>query len=344
MKAIKYIGLSLLTIIGLTLIVSFFLPSTTHVERSIVIEAKPKHIFSLINNFKSWTQWSPWHKKDTTAVYTYAEVFEGNGAAYSWKSNHPDVGNGNMKIIASVPNEKIDIELMLNDFGGSRADFDLVPEGDKVKLTWNFDSDTKDLPIYWIPISKIFGLFMDGMLGPDYEAGLKAIKEIAESKKDIEIGGFEAEIRTAAPLHYIAIRSQIKGEEVSAKLGEYYGFLLKLTNELAAKQVSPPFTINYAAKGNLYDMAACIGIESEVSSTPPVISGKVEAGKQLVIKYKGSYEKISPLYSEGFKYLMNSNLRPSGAPMEFYITDPMAESDTSKWITELVFPFIEGGL
>lgn len=338
MKILKYIAFSILGLIGLLLIVSFFLPTKTHVERSIDINANAKHIYNLVNNFKAWKQWSPWHKKDTNSIYTYAAIYEGNGASYSWKSNHPDVGNGTMKIISSVPNEKIEIELNLNDFGGSRADFNMKETGGIVHLTWNFDSDTKDLPLYWVPISKLFGLFMDGMLGPDYEAGLKSIKEIAESKTDVEIGGFEAEIRNAPTTFYIALRDQLKEEEIGPKLGENYAFLLDLIKQLSAKQTGAPFTINYAAKGRVYDMATCLGVESEITVTPPVVADKIEAGKQLVIKYYGPYEKISPLYGEGFKYIIQNNLKAAGAPMEFYITDPMLEKDNSKWLTELVFP------
>jgi len=338
MKALKYIGLTIIGLIGLILLISVFLPSNNHIERSVVIDAKPKHVFELINNFKAWTKWSPWHKKDTNATYEYAAIYEGLGASYSWKSNNPDVGNGNMKIVNVIPNEKIDIELTLNDFGGTRADFDIVQQGDKVKLTWNFDSDTKSLPLYWVPISKIFGLFMDGLLGPDYEAGLKSIKILAESKTDLEIGGFEAEIRVASPLNYLGIRNQIQESEISKKLDENYTFLLDLIKQLSAKQTCPPFTINYAAKGNLFDMAACIGVEGELSTTPPVFAGKIEGGKQMVIKYKGAYDKMGPLYSEGFKYIIQNNLKASGAPMEFYITDPMLEKDTNQWLTEVVFP------
>jgi effector-binding domain-containing protein len=341
MKILKYIALSLLGLIGLLLIVSLFLPTKNHIERSIEINSKPKHVFALINNFKAWKQWSPWHKKDTNSVYNYSEIFEGNGASFSWKSNHPDVGNGTMKIVSSIPNEKVEIELTLNDFGGSRADFVMKETNGIVKLTWNFDSDTKDLPMYWVPISKIFGLFMDGILGPDYETGLKSIKEVAEKKTDIEIGGFEAEIRSAPPLFYIALRNQLREEEIGPKLGENYAFLTDLTKQLSAKQTGVPFTINYAAKGKVYDMATCLGVESEITVTPPVIAGKIEAGKQLVIKYYGPYEKIGPLYSEGFKYIIQNNLKAAGAPMEFYVTDPMLETDNTKWLTELVFPINE---
>jgi effector-binding domain-containing protein len=338
MKILKYIAFSILGLIGLLLIVSFFLPTKTHVERSIDINANSKHVYNLVNNFKAWKQWSPWHKKDTNSIYTYADIYEGNGASFSWKSKHPDVGNGTMKIVSSVPNEKVEIELTLNDFGGSRADFNMKETDGIVHLTWNFDSDTKDLPFYWVPISKLFGLLMDGMLGPDYEAGLKSIKEIAESKTDLEIGGFEAEIRNTSPQFYIALRNQLKEEEIGPKLGENYAFLLDLIKQLSAKQTGAPFTINYAAKGKVYDMATCLGVESEITVTPPVIAGKIEAGKQLVIKYYGPYEKIGPLYGEGFKYLIENNLKAAGAPMEFYITDPMLEKDNNKWLTELVFP------
>lgn len=338
MKALKYIAITLLGLVLLILLVSFFLPSKTHVERSIIINAKPKYVFELVSNFKNWNQWSPWYKKDTTAVYTFGEIVEGTGAKFSWKSNNPDVGNGGMEIVGIVPDQKVEIELTFDEFK-NRADFTLSDEAGSIKLTWSFDSDTDKLPFYWVPMSKIFGLMMDGMLGPDYEEGLKSIKAIAETKVDLQIGGFDAEIRESKELNYLGIRSQLKEEEIGSTLEKQYTFLLDLINKLAAKQSGPPFTINYAAKGKLFDMAACIGVESPVSSSEPVMAGKLEAGKQLVIKYKGAYEKMGPLYAEGFKYMVQNNLKASGPPMEFYITDPMLEADTSQWLTELVFPF-----
>jgi hypothetical protein len=39
--------------------------------------------------------------------------------------------------------------------------------------------------------------------------------------------------------------------------------------------------------------------------------------------------------------LAAENLKPSGAPLEFYLTNPSMEPDSNKWVTELVFPFIE---
>lgn len=340
MKILKITLLSLLGILVLVLLISLFLPAEVKMERSIYIQSKPKHVFALINDLKAWKQWSPWYKKDTAAKYTYSEITEGGGAFFTWDSQNEQVGKGKTTITASIPFEKIATSLEMG-FGATTADFLLTQTGDSVKLTWTFHETEQGLKWYFIPMSRYFNLFLEDMLSPDYLAGLASIKALAEQTTELYIGGFEAEMRDFGGLNYIGIRNQLKLEEIGPKLGENYALLTETIKSNAAKQIGPPFTINYSAKGNVYDMEACLGTDAALSPAFPIVPGKLKPGKQLVIKYYGAYEKMGNLYGEAFKYIFQNNLKASGPPLEFYITDPIAEPDTAKWLTELVFPVIE---
>ena len=163
MRILKFIGLALLSIVVLFLIVSFFLPSKVHFERTAIIKGKPADVFKLVNNLKSWEMWSPWYRKDPNIKMTYGDTLEGVGAFYSWESDKRDVGNGTMKIAASNPVDSIRTEMNFMKEGIAYTGFKFVPDGENTKLTWSMDSDAG-----MNPIKKFFGFFLMDQLPQNY--------------------------------------------------------------------------------------------------------------------------------------------------------------------------------
>ena len=51
----------------------------------------------------------------------------------------------------------------------------LRPEGSGTRVTWTNEGDMGTNPV-----NRYFGLMMDSMVGPDFEAGLKNLKALAE--------------------------------------------------------------------------------------------------------------------------------------------------------------------
>src|ERR1035438_5853550 len=107
MKTLKKIGIVIISIIVLLVVVSFFLPSKMHVQRSMVMNASAENVYYQINTLKNWEKWSPWHKKDSAMKLIYEGPAEGIGAKYTWESEVSDVGKGNLSIKDSKPDETI---------------------------------------------------------------------------------------------------------------------------------------------------------------------------------------------------------------------------------------------
>lgn len=166
-------------IILVLLLGSMLLPSKVHVERKLVINAPAAKIFPQVNSLKNWRNWDPWSKRDPNMVNEYSGPEAGVGNKNVWKSEHKQVGNGAQWITESVENEKIVSQL---DFGQGEpptGTFTFAPEGEGTKVVWSIDMD-----MGMSPMGKIFGLMMDGMIGPDFEQGLKNLKELVESLPD----------------------------------------------------------------------------------------------------------------------------------------------------------------
>lgn len=175
----KKVLLIIVGVIVVALLGAMLLPSKVHVERSIVINAPAAKIFNEINSLQKWGAWDPWHKKDPNMVNEYSGPESGVGNKNTWKSSHKEVGNGAQTIMESVPNEKVITELDFGDQGKGAGSFLLSAEGEGTKVLWGMDAD-----MGMNPIGKIFGLFMDGMVGKEFDEGLTNLKAHVESLPD----------------------------------------------------------------------------------------------------------------------------------------------------------------
>ncbi len=151
-------------------------PDRFRVQRATEIRAPADRIFPLINDFRNWTQWSPYENRDPGLKRTYSGAASGTGAAYEWEGNK-DVGKGEMKIIETVPPSKVAIDLhFITPFEAhNTAIFTLAPEGERTQVVWAMEGRNNFM-------SKLMGLFvnMDKMIGKDFETGLATLKTVAE--------------------------------------------------------------------------------------------------------------------------------------------------------------------
>lgn len=151
-------------------------PDTFRVERKAVIQAPPEKVFALLNDFKQWSSWSPWEKKDPAMQRTFGAVSAGPGATYAWSGNK-DVGQGSMTLTESVPPSRLVLKL---DFiapfeAHNTVTFTLSSQGGATTLTWGMEGPTP----YFAKIIHVF-INMDRMVGGDFEAGLARLKVLAE--------------------------------------------------------------------------------------------------------------------------------------------------------------------
>lgn len=176
MKTLRRIGIFLLAFLVILLIISFFLPSKVHVERIAVINAQPDIVFKQVNNLHNWNNWMPWNKLDPNIKIKYYGPEEGTGSGYSWSSENGQVGKGKLSITDNKPNESVITAMNFTDNGVATGSFHLESLEGKTKITWGMEMD-----MGMNPVAKYIGLFMDQMIGADFEQGLSDLKKVSES-------------------------------------------------------------------------------------------------------------------------------------------------------------------
>lgn len=330
MKILKFIGLGLLILIILLVAVAYLLPRHAKVERTVIIKATPEIVFAQVNTLKNWEQWSPWHKIDPKMKLEYNEIPSGKGASYSWKSEEKNVGNGKLTITRIVPYDTINVEMNFMDEGASLAGYYFKKADSAVQLTWWMDADMGNNPI-----GRWMGLFMDKLVGKDFDKGLNAIKEISERYENIPL---TIETSIEIPANYLYIHQAGSGQEMEKLFMDSYTEIGKYIAQNGAKLDGPPFALYYKWENNHFEFDACMPVNKSLKGDKMIKSGKLKGGKILTVKYFGPYEGTGRAHAAAMKWIQNNKSKLNGAPREVYVTDPMTEKDPAKWLTLIVYP------
>jgi len=164
--------------VAIVLILAAMKPDTFEVRREIAIDAPPERISPLLADFKAWSAWSPWEKKDPAMKRSFSGAQSGVGARYAWDGDK-NVGRGSMEIVeATASKVALKLDFIAPFEAHNEAVFLLQPQGQAAtNVVWTMTGPTPFL-------GKIVHVFMDmdRMIGGDFEAGLAAMKTAAEHR------------------------------------------------------------------------------------------------------------------------------------------------------------------
>lgn len=329
MKALKITVIVLLSTIAVVLIIAFFLPEEVIVSQSEIIEAKPAVVFRQVNSMQNYTNWSPF-EDDSTMVSTYEGPIMGVGSVRIWEGEK--VGKGSLEIIESVPYSKV-VNLVKFDPSGIAEEtwtFEAVDQGTNV--TWS-------LRVYDLsyPMGRLFGYFIDDMMGPMQKKGLDNLKSLCEampSPPNIEI----VDVNTTPSL-IIYDSTTVSG--IGGMLEKNYGMLMQYIMKNKIQMAGAPFAIyhNWDPEG-IIRISAGIPVAQEVAGKGLIQYYEIPAGKAVFTEHVGGYNTEATHYAID-DYLKDFNLKTADYIWEAYITDPSEEPDSTKWVTYIYYPMAE---
>lgn len=173
MKILLKLGVGLLALVLLLVAIALVLPRHYQVQRSINIQATAETVYAYTADLRRWKEWGVWYVRDPKMTVTYSEKTDVVGGWSAWVSQGQ---KGKMTLTALVPPSRVNYRLEFPDMGMDSAGLvEIVPDAGGVNVTL---SDEGDLGLN--PISRWFGLFLDRMIGPDFDAGLAKLKQVSE--------------------------------------------------------------------------------------------------------------------------------------------------------------------
>jgi effector-binding domain-containing protein len=345
MKALKMFGIGMLTLIAALTLIAFFLPPVSIVTRSREIKAPPRAVFNMINDLHHWKEWSPWSRMDTAMKMNYTGPQAGAGAGYSWDSQNPNVGAGNLVIIRSIPYDSISTRMNFGKMGTSYAHFKITggEGGQTSKVSWTLDCKGEDMSWLWMVPSRYFNLFMDDMIGPDFERGLAALEQAAQSHPIAEEGKVIALSETKVkPFYYISLEARAKMSEIGPVLGRLYGELQQKLQLENLQMAGPPMAMypDYKPGDPYMRVVAMMPTHSSCKGTcsENMQCGITKEGTALVATFQGPYDKTEAAYDTLMKVMEQKKLKPAGNPYEEYVNDPAEVKSPADYLTRIYWP------
>ncbi|MFO1187490.1 MAG: GyrI-like domain-containing protein [Alphaproteobacteria bacterium] len=351
----KAIGLGAAAVVAVLAGAGFILPSKTHIEKSILVNAPQEQVFATLNSIKEFNAWSPFLKMEPTATTEFSGPDAGEGASLHWVGKK--LGKGSMTVVASTPETRIDYAL---EFGGKTGDkswFDVKPQSGGINVTWGYESAPYGINI----LNRYVGaLFVGPGLRKAYKSGLVDFKAYVESKAALPAAppagdksmapspmgavpaNFSGEIVTLEAKPAIVAAGDGMGEGIDGAVKAAFG---KVQAYLSAQKIAaagPPIAITHS-----YDVAtqrwafdAGMPVAAAPAAPPAAADGvraiQTHAGKTAKFKYHGDPAKSEAFYNAIFAWLKAQGLEPAGDSWEEYLSDEKTPSE--EWDVDIYFP------
>ena len=140
------------------------------IERSAMIDAAPAAVIELAASNTGYQTFNPYKDLDPNLSVEMFGPASGVGSGFSFESKD---GAG-QQTVASVTPDQVVFDIDLGPLGQPTQAISAVAVDGATEVTWSMDMDLGVNPVF-----RVMGLFMDGMIGPNFELGLANIGDVA---------------------------------------------------------------------------------------------------------------------------------------------------------------------
>ena len=338
MKKFLRILIAIMVLLLILAIVAIFLsPKKMVLSESITIDAPAIMIYNQVNDFKRYPQWSPWTKMDPNAINTYSENISGVGAQWTWKGNDK-IGEGTQKIIAVDPGKSIKMSLETNSFDGtSFINWTFVPDGNKTKVTWDYDG--AETLLFLRPFNIIF----KGGLKNTFKEGLSNLKTLVEERTKTKVyNGFKINEFELPEKNYLTIRQEVKMDNIQQFYGRTLPALIGKVNAVGVEMDGKEGILFYKwdESNGVADMAVSIPI-ADIASVSGTTLETLPPSKVIQVDYYGDYKGSANAHYAIDEYLKDYGILTNVPIVEEYVTDTTVEQNPNKWLTKITYYIVE---
>jgi effector-binding domain-containing protein len=329
LKKIIYV---ILGVVVLLVVIGFMLPGKFEITRTVKVNAPAAYSFEEVDQLENWNNWSYWNTLDKTMKITYGEKKSGEGASYSWTGE--EVGDGKLLITESIPNKSIKTDLDFMDNGIAKSWYTFEPVGDSTAVTMGFSTEFGMNPFMRLMGATMFESEMDKA----FTYNLQKIKELAEGKPKFTANITEEKVQ---PVSYVGITHKMSPKDpnaVSAQMGKMYTELYTALKKAKVDVNGNPFALFPSYTPESMEMVCALPVAADAKVPAKYKIMQTAGGNAVKAVHTGSYNNLEATHNEINKYVGFKKYEISGAPWEVYVTDPMTEKDTAKWITEIYYP------
>lgn len=342
-----FLRLLILIVVLIALLVglAFVLPDRAHVERSVTVLRPPSQIYLLLTNLRRFNDWSPWFQRDPGASYVFSGPGSGVGATLSWRSERGDVGVGRQTLAAAVPDESVTFELDFGVRGRSSARFDLVGRNGETRVTWRLDSE---LPLHlderfgWNVVGRYMGLFMDRLVGPDFELGLANLKQLVERFPNVDIAGVAPQLVDLPARRFIYVAFDA-GVDDAAIVRQWNGAVAQLTRFAVQNQLpvgGAPLRLTQAAQADAGRIEVALPVHYDLMADDAAVRGReLAAVRAAQLVHSGNAAERRKLVDK-----LRAWIVVTGLHADVLLIEEQVDGDFAQGTTRLSIPLRREGV
>jgi hypothetical protein len=159
------------TVVAILVAGSYLLPRQVEVSRSARLPVKPETVLALAASNSGYQRFNPYMNTDPELKISHFGPDSGVGSGFRFNGRE---GTGS-QTVAAVSAETVTYQIDLGAMGRPVQQLTALPEGDGSRVTWTMQTDLGINPVF-----RVFGLFMDRMMGKVFERGLANLANVVD--------------------------------------------------------------------------------------------------------------------------------------------------------------------
>lgn len=276
MRVLEFI-VALIIVAVLGVVVGVIMPSSGHVERSLVFGKDMRQVYDILNNFRRFQDYASLRQQDPGIQFKLSGKDYGPGSEISWTSTQAGIGEGKLTIARAEPefykvdntvNEAQIIWNLDNGWRGQDKHFtlDLERQGSRhqlTKVTWSYD-----VAYGFNLVNRYSNLYIHGAPDSMIQTSLGNLQNVLAAVPNIDYGPLVPYVRQTQPTPVLLVSTSIQRSGGLAALDEATATAVKQIQDAAKKLgvnvVGPRiiFTTNYGDQTYTFDVALPIDATS----------------------------------------------------------------------------------
>jgi hypothetical protein len=266
------------------------MPSSGHVERSLVVSKDLRQVYDVVNNFRTFPDYGVLRAYDPKTQYTLSGNAYGSGSEISWSSQNEKVGGGKLTIASAKPefnaidptvNSAEIVWNVDNAWRGSDKHFtlDLLRQGNTgklTKITWSYD-----VSYGFNLLDRYSNMYIHGQPDNFIQYSLNNLQNVLAGVPNIDYSALDPYIVQTKQTPVLIVSTSMKRKDGLDGLNEATDAAVKQIEDAAKKlgvHTTGPrviFTTNYGDETYTFDVAEPIDSASlnvggqSVQLTPP---------------------------------------------------------------------------
>lgn len=342
MRKLSIFVLVLAALLLIGALTSYFMsPSKEIIRRYVQIHAPYQDIYQNIALFKNQDKWLPLRLKDKSLSYEIIGDDGKVGSIYRWQGDPNITGQGEMKMLTmskNVINMSMNFVAPYPTNAKIRYEIDDLDEDDCFDVYWTFEKSLSFTERLFFPFMKL-----EQYLGNDYQNGLNQLKLMTETEFE-RIKGLEQRYpvkdSSFGPHKFVGVSDSISMDSLGKFFENAYPNIMAQMGQNKIEMYGGfPSAAYYTWDDStrITKLAALVPVKSFGKLKDSLEVFEFPKSKALEIDYYGNYDKLGDAHEAMAVYCKKNQINCKMPCFEIYVSDPMAEADTSKWLTKVIY-------